>query len=462
MSKYIAVIPRAGITRLALVEAGGRPMAQVREALGCQYIINSWFYNMNTGKPVGNLCIDGEVKARAGWAGYGLTWDTGPDIRMEVVPGAKAGRSYLSGVELLTPSRGPEEPASYPAEYGGKRGRSAALLAGEYLILYCSGDGTADAATPDAMREELVGIGTLCARAEQLRLLGLDSGGSSQCDFGGGRRITSPRRVAGYLCVWTKESGQEPPEQEEKPMSKKTVCLDPGHGPGCVNGAPDGSYKEQEFTWDMYTRIAPLLEARGVHTICTRTEDSSPSLTERAGVSNRAGADCYVSLHSNAAGNDGWYSASGLEIYTSAGPETAQRNVLASALAEAFRSAGVALRSSPIKHQMYTVLAKTDAPACLIEYGFHTSKADVEKLKDSSYRDRLAETTARGICAWLGVAWQEPAGGVSELDTDVETLARVDILDDTDYWKSGKYAADTVATLIGNMADYVRAKEQEG
>ena len=131
MSKYIAVIPRAGITRLALVEAGGRPMAQVREALGCQYIINSWFYNMNTGKPVGNLCIDGEVKARAGWAGYGLTWDTGPDIRMEVVPGAKAGRSYLSGVELLTPSRGPEEPASYPAEYGGKRGRSAALLAGE-------------------------------------------------------------------------------------------------------------------------------------------------------------------------------------------------------------------------------------------------------------------------------------------------------------------------------------------
>ena len=462
MSKYIAVIPRAGITRLALVEAGGRPMAQVKADIGCDYILNSWFYNMNTGKAVGNLCIDGEVKARANWAGYGLTWDTGPDIRMEVVPGPKAGRSYLSGVELLTPSRGPEEPASYPAEYGGKRGRSAALLAGEYLILYCSGDGTADAATPDAMREELVGIGTLCARAEQLRLLGLDSGGSSQCDFGGGRRITSPRRVAGYLCVWTRESGQEPPEQEEKPMSKKTVCLDPGHGPGCVNGAPDGSYQEREFTWDMYRRIAPLLERQGVRALCTRTEDSDPSLAERAGVSNRAGADCYVSLHSNAAGNDGWYDASGLEIYTSAGPETAQRNVLASALAEAFRSAGVALRSSPIKHQMYTVLAKTDAPACLIEYGFHTSKEDVEKLKDSGYRDKLAEATARGICAWLGVAWQEPAGGVSELDTDVETLAQVDILDDTDYWKSGKYAADTVATLIGNMADYVRAKEQEG
>ena len=448
MSKCIATIPLSSVSRLSLVEAGGRSMAQVKEALGCQYIINAWFYNMNTGKPVGNLCIDGEVKARAGWAGYGLTWDTGPDIRMEVVPGAKAGRSYLSGVELLTPSRGPEEPASYPAEYGGKRGRSAALLAGDYLILYCSGDGTADAATPDAMREELVGIGTLCTRAEQLRLLGLDSGGSSQCDFGGGRRITSPRRVAGYLCVWTKESGQEPPEQEERPVSRKTVCLDPGHGPGCVNGAPDGSYKEQEFTWDMYTRIAPLLEAHGVRAICTRTEDSSPSLTERAGVSNRAGADCYVSLHSNAAGNDGWYDASGLEIYTSAGPETAQRNVLASALADAFRAAGVALRSSPIKHRMYTVLAKTDAPACLIEYGFHTSKADVEKLKDSSYRDKLAEATARGLCAWLGVAWQEPADDVSELDTAVDKLADAGLINSPDYWKAGDYSAENVQALL--------------
>ena len=68
MSKYIAAIPLSAITRLALVEAGGRSMAQVKEAAGCDYIINSWFYSMTTGRPVGNLCIDGEVKARANWA----------------------------------------------------------------------------------------------------------------------------------------------------------------------------------------------------------------------------------------------------------------------------------------------------------------------------------------------------------------------------------------------------------
>ena len=169
MSKYIAVITRADITRAALVEAGGRSMEQVKAACGCQYIINSWFYNTGTGKAVGNLKIDGAVKASAGWNGWGLAWDKGEDISLEIVPAAGRG-NYISGVELLTPTRGPGKALSYSPEYGGTRGRSAVLLAGARVILYCSGDGTADAATPDAMREELVGIGTLCARAEQLRL----------------------------------------------------------------------------------------------------------------------------------------------------------------------------------------------------------------------------------------------------------------------------------------------------
>lgn len=450
MSKYIAAIPLSSISRISLVEAGGRSMAGVKEALGCQYIVNAWFYNMATGKAVGNLRIDGTVKANAGWAGYGMTWNI-TDIRMEIVPGAKAGKTYLSGVELLTPTRGPDKPASYSAEYGGKRGRSAMMLAGDYLVLYCSGDGTADAKTPEGLRDELVELGGKYTNTANLRLLGLDSGGSSQCDFDG-KKIYSSRRVAGYLCVWTKESIDEP-EKEERPVSRKTVCLDPGHGPGCVNGAPDGSYKEQEFTWDLYTRIAPLLEARGVRAICTRTEDTNPSLTERANVSNKANATCYVSLHSNAAGNDGWYDASGLEIYTSQGPMTAQRNVLASDLVNAFHAAGVSLRSSPIKHQMYTVLAKTDAPACLIEYGFHTSKEDVEKLKDPYYRDKLAEATAKGICTYLSVEWEETE--VSELDKAVDKLADAGLINSPDYWKGGVYSAENVQALLIKWADSI-------
>lgn len=52
-------------------------MEQVKAACGCQYILNSWFYDTITGRPVGNLKIDGTVKAAAGWNGWGLTWDKG-------------------------------------------------------------------------------------------------------------------------------------------------------------------------------------------------------------------------------------------------------------------------------------------------------------------------------------------------------------------------------------------------
>ena len=198
-------------------------------------------------------------------------------------------------------------------------------------------------------------------------------------------------------------------------MGDFKVCLDPGHGPGCANGSPDGGYKEQEFTWDMYGRVARLLEAQGVETVVTRTNYTYPGLSERTRIANQSGADCFVSLHSNAAGSDGWQAARGLMIYTSSGPMTAPRNVLASDLVDAFCAAGVLVRGNPIAFERYTVLVETEAPAALIEYGFHTSREDVELLKDGAYREKLAEATARGICSFLGVAWtEEPSGGVAE------------------------------------------------
>ena len=92
------------------------------------------------------------------------------------------------------------------------------------------------------------------------------------------------------------------------------VCLDPGHGPRTVNGSPDGTYKEREFAWDMYGRIWPYLVARDIQVQCTRTQDTKPSLTARAETSNKAGAELFVSIHSNAAGGSGWSDAHGLLV----------------------------------------------------------------------------------------------------------------------------------------------------
>lgn len=423
MSKLITYIPLSSVERIELrVTNCRKTLSQVKEETGAQYVLNGGMWN-----PDGSACpllkVGGVMRSGTPWRAMGYAWDKGPDIHMTSEYG---GADNFIAVTALISSGEPVDKPSYGSAQGGKRGRSAIGLRGGSLALYCSGDGTGDAATPETLRDELAGLGWASA-------VMLDGGGSSQCDFGG-ERITASRKVHNWICVYLKQAEQTPPEEEDKPMSKHTVCLDPGHGPGNVNGSPDGTYKEWEFTWDMAQRIKPLLEAQGVGVVLTKTADNYPGLTERANISNKATPDCFVSIHTNAYGEGGWSSASGLEIYTSAGPMTAQRNVLASDLVNAFHAAGVSLRSEPIKHKMYTVLAKTDAPAALIEYGFHTNKMDTEYLKDNKYRDKLAEATAKGICTYLNVDWKkdEPVSDwEQERDEAWQAAKEAGILDGT-------------------------------
>lgn len=387
MSKEIVSIPLSCIQRVEIKVTNCRKtMAQVKAETGAAYILNGGMWNAD-GSPCPLLKVDGKNLSSFPWSAYGYSWDDGPDIHLSL---QHTQRNFIAVTPLIHAGE-PIQKLSYAYAQGGKRGRSAMGIKAGALCLYCSGDGSADAKTPEQLRDELHALGWESA-------VMLDGGGSSQCDFDG-QQIKASRKVHNWICVYTKK------DEEDKPV-KKTVCLDPGHGPDTTNGSPDGSYKEREFTWDMYQRLTPLLEAQGVNVICTRTEDTKPSLTERATVANNAGADCFVSLHTNASGS-GWSDAHGLELYTSSGPETAERNVLAGHLLDAFSAAGVTLWADAVKHELYTVLVKTNMPAVLIEYGFHTNREDVALLKDSAYRDKLAEATARGVCDWLGIEYKK-------------------------------------------------------
>ena len=399
MSKYIATIPLADIERIAIVTGNGRSMAQVKG--DADYICNAGFYDMTTGRPVGHLKADGAVLAKEAWGCWGFAWDRA-DIKMAALPAAA--KNYISGVEMLSPMIGIHDAMHYRPEVGGSRPRTAMALTGDKLLLYCADSPT----TPEALRDTLYKLGAETA-------IMLDGGGSSQCNFAG-QKISSSRRVHNYLAVWLRK-------KEDKPVSK-TVCLDPGHGvesPGKCS--PDKSYYEHEFALDMGRRIQAHLERCGIRVVLTRTDEHCPTgkadtndLLKRVAISDAAGADLFVSLHSNASGNE-WSNASGLMIYTSAGPETASRNVAAKAVLSRMTEAGVELRGSPLVHDMELVVTrKTAAPAMLIEYGFHTNRTEVALLKNGSYRAKLAEATAKGACDFLGVAW-EPEAAAGTTDT---------------------------------------------
>lgn len=369
---------------------------QIQRKTGCVALCNLWYFDMRTyqhdvgvmleGKWVRSpqytwpgICIDRDGRVTTGGTADAV-WDYAASVQADYLDGRR--NSYVTWEKNGVTYTG-------------------LTAAGDVVILLCPRDTPMDS-------EEAVQAMLDAGCTDILRW---DGSWSSQGSLGPGMDVQpSQKRICrGYLLVY-KRDGTETDNKEDKPVSdKKIVCLDPGHGPGTANGSPDGSYKEQEFAWDMGQRVKALLEEQGVGVVLTRAADSKPSLTERAQVSNAAGADCLVSLHSNAEGGNGWGSARGLMAYTSAGPTNAPRNILARDIIDQMGEAGVLVRSTPVAYNIdLTVLVKTDAPACLIEYGFHTNKEDTALLKDNAYRDKLAEATARGICDWLGVDWKEP------------------------------------------------------
>ncbi len=407
--KLIISIPLERIKAIQIAVTRGKQSltqvaAQARaENPGCRvHVINGSIYNPSTQKAYCHLRADGYTWAEDPYTYAGYAWDSGADITMTSVPAAGK-RSHIACVKLIREGKADPKP-NYQSDMGGKRGRTAMAIKDGCLLLYVSRDGSKQAATPEALRDELAALG--CESA-----IMLDGGGSSQCDMDG-QTIKSSRNVHHYIVVCEHADAEgENPTMSEKPI----VCLDPGHGvESAANQSPDSSFKEYLFTLELAQRIRPHLERCGVTVVLTREDEHCPTgkandadLTRRAEISNQAGADLFVSLHTNAQSGTGWGSAKGLEIYTAGEPLTAKRNVAAVALLNRFHAAGVILRGDVPKYSAFAVLKRTSAPAVLIEYGFHTNQEDVALMKTNAYQDKLAEATAKGICDALGVAWVE-------------------------------------------------------
>lgn len=399
MSKQTAIIPLSKVSKIQLyINAGKKSLAAIMAETGADYGMNGGLFSGS--KSLCNVKADGKVVNDPGWTEYGYAWNTGPDISMDIIPNSK--KNYIGCVQL----KAGKAPA-YQPDMGGKRGRTAMGLAGSNLVLYCTGDGTADASTPEDLHTEML------QKFQCDSALMLDGGGSSQCDFKG-KKITASRVVANLILVYLKKEG-------DKPVSEKKVVLDPGHGNQSNNQSPDGTYSEPEFALDMAERMRAILFRHGVEVTLTRTGTDNPTgkadtndLQYRCDVANAIkDLDLFVSLHSNAAGS-GWSSARGWEIYASSPGDTAGRNIAAKAIAKRVQEAGVTVHGEAVKHERFYVLKNTTAPAVLIEHGFHTNKEDVALLKSADYRKKLAVAQCKGILDYLGISYD----GQDELEEE--------------------------------------------
>lgn len=366
------------------INTGRKTIAQVKAETGCDAVINGGLFD-GAFRPVCHLKADGRVFVADQYKYWGYGWD---DNNVTLTADYGNFDNYIACVCMVR--NGQAEPLIYPSDMGGARQRTAI---GRHpdgrLWIYCDKTGK----TPEQLQQIALSEGLDSA-------IMLDGGGSTQGIFPSGT-VTSTRIVHNFICVWADD---EPQKDGDKKMK---VCLDPGHGTREMNQSPDGAYIEHKFALDMANRIRTHLVRCGVDVKLTREDSSTPSLTERANIANAYKADLFVSLHSNAVGGSGWDDKTrGLTVWTyAAGGE---RNRAANILLDEMAKAGVQMFGSKLYHSKFTVLAKSNMPAYLIEYAFHTSHPDVELLLSNEHRDKLALATAKAICIWGGVKWIEP------------------------------------------------------
>lgn len=190
--------------------------------------------------------------------------------------------------------------------------------------------------------------------------------------------------------------------QPMEPGQKKniTVVIDPGHGGKDSGAVAEDKTTEKSLTLRLAPRVEAMLRAKGYNVIMTRSTDEFIALSERAAIANRNNADIFVSIHFNSAGSASPYgievlyaSENDVELKKNAGDQTLLAKEVLNAV---LRETGANSRGIKNRPEL-AVLRRTNMTACLIEGGFMSNPAELQKLKNDSYLDKLAKGIVTGI-----------------------------------------------------------------
>jgi N-acetylmuramoyl-L-alanine amidase len=222
--------------------------------------------------------------------------------------------------------------------------------------------------------------------------------------------------------------------------SRPLVVIDAGHGGHDPGASGAGTLKEAQLTLALARSLRDELVRRArVRVALTRDSDRYLTLEERYGIARRLNADLFVSIHADAATDDG---ARGATLYTLserasdteaakiAARENKADTINGVALREQSgsvaailldlsrrqtldRSTGFArlvlreskgaihFRPEPVKSAAFVVLKSPDVPSVLFESGYISNPDDAARLLDGKSREGFATAFARAIEAYF-------------------------------------------------------------
>jgi N-acetylmuramoyl-L-alanine amidase len=173
------------------------------------------------------------------------------------------------------------------------------------------------------------------------------------------------------------------------------VTIDAGHGGRDTGAIGPTGLLEKDVVLDIAQRVREVLVRAGIRVVMTREADVFVELADRPRVARQQGATVFVSIHANASTRP---SANGSETYYL----TPQSQVLAQMVQEELgRVPGLISRGT--KTANFLVLRESDIPAILVEVAYISNVDEEARLRQSAFRQRLAEAIGRGVARFLAV-----------------------------------------------------------
>ncbi|MFD2471438.1 N-acetylmuramoyl-L-alanine amidase [Amycolatopsis silviterrae] len=199
-------------------------------------------------------------------------------------------------------------------------------------------------------------------------------------------RLSSPRARGGRP-VFLRE--QEQVRQAGPRLRGKRIVIDPGHG-GEDLGVVAGGLREADIAWDLARRLEGRMQATGMEALISRGPNHSPTDFERARFANDAGADLFLSLHSDGNPSPRAQGVASFHFGTGNGTTSTVGELLAGFIQREV-AARTGLLDCRTHYKTWEIFTRTRCPAVRVEIGYLTNPDDAARLGDPAFRDVVAE-----------------------------------------------------------------------
>jgi N-acetylmuramoyl-L-alanine amidase len=199
-------------------------------------------------------------------------------------------------------------------------------------------------------------------------------------------RQLSPRARGGRP-VFLRE--QEQVRRAGPRLRGKRIVIDPGHG-GEDLGVAVAGLREADIAWDLARRLEGRMKATGMEALISRGPEHSPSEIDRARFANEAGADLFLSLHSDRNPSPKAQGVASFHFGTGNGTTSTVGELLAGFIQREL-AARTGLLDCRTHSKTWEIFTRTRCPAVRVEIGYLTNPDDRRRLSDPAFRDIVAE-----------------------------------------------------------------------